>query len=381
MLIACLLRFATKMLAVGAILLGTHFSAADARSPMWSGVWQGSIGMLPVRACLVRRYDGAGAGIYFYRLRLKLIGLEQQGSSKTWREGADSTKAPRPEWQFGTITQELLTGTWSYGRQRLPFRLTRVASNEDEPCGSLAFNAPRLRPLIVIKRRAMLNGVGFTRLTLDPGSSLSEVVKLSTFALDGGDAATSRINARLFAPFSKKPAESMWWDCITGGQASPGMGGDYNQEITPTLITARWLAATEELGYYCGGAHPDGGTTSLTFDRRTGAIVNLNGWLNAAAIEPRPDIEKSAVAIKPALRRLAMTQDKEIDAECRGSIEGAEFWDIGLTKTGLVFTPGMSHALAACANPVTIPWAKLAPYLSHAGRTVRATISVPHRHS
>jgi len=39
--------------------------------------------------------------------------------------------------------------------------------------------------------------------------------------------------------------------------------------------------------------------------------------LNAAAVEPRRNIGKSSFALKRALRRLAMAQDREMEAECR----------------------------------------------------------------
>lgn len=377
--IACPFRSAMMTIAVGVILLGARADASDPPPPAWGGVWQGTVGALPVRACLTRRYDGAGAGLYFYSSRLQLIALEQQGGSKKWREGADSAKAsPRPAWQFATVARDVLTGTWTDGRRQFPFRLTRLASESDEPCGSLAFNAPRLMPLTVTRTRATVDGVGYTRIIFDTGRALRDDVKLETFALDGADHGTARINVRLFEPFAKKPVDSAWWECIAGGQASPGMGGNYEQAITPDLISPSWLAATMQTRYYCGGAHPDGETISLVFDRATGAGVDLNGWLNATAVEPRPDIGKSSFALKPALRRLAMAQDREMAAECRDPIAEAEFWDIGLTRAGLAFTPGMPHVLAACANAMTVSWAALAPYLSQAGRAGRARLGAAH---
>ena len=53
-----------------------------------------------------------------------------------------------------------------------------------------------------------------------------------------------------------------------------------------------------------------------------------------------------------------------MEAEWREPVAEAEFWDIGLTRSGLAFTPGMPHVLAACANAMTVPWAALAPFLS-----------------
>jgi hypothetical protein len=106
--------------------------------------------------------------------------------------------------------------------------------------------------------------------------------------------------------------------------------------------------------------------------------VDLNGGLNAVAVEPRPDIDKFSFALKPALRRLAMAQDREMEADCRNRVAEADFWDIGLTRVGLAFTPGMPLVLAPCANAIIVSWAALAPYLSKAGLSGRASLSAAH---
>lgn len=72
--------------------------AADPTPPVWQGVWQGTIGSFPVRACLAwdRIGPGDAFGSYYYLSRLRTIRLEQQGTSKIWIEGYAAPKgSPR----------------------------------------------------------------------------------------------------------------------------------------------------------------------------------------------------------------------------------------------------------------------------------------------
>ncbi|RDE06680.1 hypothetical protein [Sphingomonas aracearum] len=347
-------------------------SAGDrAPEPAWAGVWQGQVGSLPVRACLARDGLGGGFGSYYYLSRLRPIRLEQAGGSRVWAEKADRPQGTAgPSWTFATVGPRLLAGSWRYGARRLPFRLTRLAAGDEEPCAGVAFNGPRLRFLRVASTPARLAGESYTRLTFDAGPAFPDV-KLESFALTGTDAASVRINARLRELMPASATGSDWYGCITGALASPSGGGDYEARVTPTLITPRWLAATELVGYYCGGAHPDGTNSSLVFDRTTGREVDLHGWLAPGAIDRRDH----GVALRSAFRDFLLARAGELEAECRETLNTAEFWDIGLSRAGLSFTPELPHVVAACANPVAVPWAPLSPWLGAAGKAGAATLA------
>lgn len=359
------------------------FTAAPADPPpVWQGVWQGTIGTLPVRACLARRGESYTVGSYYYLSRLRTIRLEQQGGSRDWAEGyVTSNGPPAPRWRFDAIGAEALAGSWNGGGRTLPFRLTRVPGvvGEDGPCGSLLFNGPRLRPLRVTSARATSDRVGYTKLTFDPGSAFVEI-GLETFALDGAGPATRRINARLRKPFPAQSARGDWYECVAGGLAAHGADGDYDgdydQTIAPVLITPRWVAATESVGYDCGGAHPDSAVTSLTFDRSTGAEIDLHDWLGPTAIERQrlSGIDRPVVTIRPALRRAILAQAQALDPECRAASLDAAFWDIGLARTGLRFTPSLAHVEQACEEEKLVPWRVLAPWLSAAGKAGVASL-------
>ena len=360
------------------LALALAVAPADPPPPVWQGVWQGTVGTLPVRVCLARRGDAYSVGSYYYLSKLRPIRLEQQGGSREWAEGwVTASDPPAPRWRFDTLAADALGGEWSGGGRTLGFRLTRVAGTlgEDEPCGSLLFNAPRLRPLRVTTTRASRDGTGYTRLRFDPGPAFPDVA-LESFALDGDAPATRRINARLRKDMPLEPARGDWYECVAGGLAAHGDDGDYDQTIAPVLVTARWLAATDAVGYDCGGAHPDNAVSSLTFDRTTGAEIDLHDWLAPTAVkrERLSGIDRPVVTLRPGFRGVVVRQARGIDPDCRESVAGADFWDIGLARTGLRFTPSLAHVEQACAEETLLPWHVLAPYLSAAGRTGMASL-------
>ena len=360
---------------ITAILLAMSASvaAADPPPPAWQGVWSGTIGKLPVRACLTRVGDAYSFGSYFYLSKLRTIRLDQQGTSKVWLEGWPLPRGQsQSRWTFDTAGAGPLTGTWSGGGRTLPFRLNRVATPADEgPCGSAAFNAPRWRPLRLTASMKQQDGVTYRALSYGAGPAFPDIA-LDGFELLGADAATRRINAALRARVPGKTED--WRGCIMSGLDAHGTDGDYQVSLTPTMITPRWLAAELSEGDDCGGAHPNTATTPLTFDRATGAVVSLDSWLTSAALV-RNQAANDPPTVSPSFHRFLLTRAGEIDADCREALEGADYWDIGLGRKGLTFTPELSHAEQACADPVEVQWTALGSWLSSIGRAGRASLA------
>lgn len=354
------------------LLIAAVPADASADPPaIWEGVWQGRIGTLPVRACVTRDGVGQGEGAYYYLARLRPIRLEQAGRSRHWTEatgGAPGRTAP-PRWVFATVQPNRLAGSWTRGQQRLPFALTRVAAGKDDPCSSMVFHAPRIRPMRVASAPAALAGSPYTRLHFNVGAAFEDVA-LASFAVPDRGLAGRRINARLRKLMPADAAGSDWFACVTGALTSSG-GGQYDADVTPTLLSARWVAASESVNYFCGGAHPDGGVTSLTFDRATGASVDLHSWLSGAAIEKQP----YGVALRPALRAAIILRAGPVEPDCQDTVAEAAFWDIGLSRSGLVFTAPLAHVAAPCAEPVTLSWTALKPWLNAAGRAGAASLA------
>jgi hypothetical protein len=363
-------RAATSFLAA---LLAAIAAAAPAAAADRDGVWQGMIGTLPVRACFMSR-DWGDFGAYYYLSQRKLIALEpEEGNSSAFREG-DARQAANPLWSLRTVAGDALEGQWSQGKRTLPVRLMRVAAaiGEEGPCGSLAFHGPRLEGVRTVRSRASMDGVAYTRLVLSHGGRYEASVE--TFALGGAKEADRRIDAALRESFDGSPAA--WFDCVRGALAFSPHEGSIDETQAPAFVTARWLSVKRQSDSFCGGNHPNSFIVYRTFDRRTGAELDPLDWFDPRAVKrtsyPETGDKEPIPTLLPALRKAVMGAWKE-EGECKGVVSEQEFWNLGLGRTGFVFTPSLPRVVMACGETFTIPYARLARFLTPAGaREVKA---------
>ena len=237
-------------LAAIALLAATPADAA-VPNPQIAGVWDGTIGTLPVRACFVHESYG-DQGAYYYRSNLVTIPLIADNKKPgEFTENWADQKSPR--WMIGGIANGVMTGRWTSGSKNLPVQLTLVPtklSDDETTCGSQAFFEPRLVGVRTVRSRATMDRAGITRLALDHrGHFLSVAVR--SFQIDGTDAATRRINRRLRDPFND--GESNWLTCLKMTLNNGVFEGESMDDIEPRLIDKRWLSAVEMIGYSCGG--------------------------------------------------------------------------------------------------------------------------------
>ena len=54
-------------------------------------------------------------------------------------------------------------------------------------------------------------------------------------------------------------------------------------------------------------------------------------------------------------------------ADCEETVRSHEYWNIGLTRDALLFTPDLPHVAQACGEEFTIPFARLRPFLTEEG--------------
>ncbi len=357
------MRFLPAITALLAVALAVPAQAAEGAA--WQGVWQGTIGRLPVRACFDDK-DYGSQGAYYYTRHLRAIPLEQlERGGSVWAED-DGRDARRPRWTFTTVGR-VLAGTWRHGPTSLPFRLTRMPGPTagGSACGSLLFNQPRLQRPSIATSRARIDGIGYTRLAFRPGPRFPGV-ELVTFALDRPGPAAQRINRVLREPLRETGVRSDWFECMTASLAVTARDGDYHVAIEPTLIAGRWLAVRHSQDGSCGGASPFNSTVSRTFDLRTGSEIDLHGWLNTRAVARDRNSDRLA-ALRPAFRQFILAGATPQDAECRAIVRTTDYWDIGLRRTGLAFTPSLPRVAQACGEQILIPFNRLAPYLSPQG--------------
>lgn len=340
--------------------------AAPAAAPAeTSGIWQGTVGNLPVRACFAHRESGS-FGAYFYLSRLRLIPLERaEDASGTFREGGGPERS-RPRWRIERADAARLTGQWTGGGRTLPVRLSRVADADGEsPCHSLAFHQPRLAGVRTVTARASRDGVAYTRITLDHGGRFDASV--ATFALDGAGAAVRQINATLAQALAGDPPE--WFDCLRTPLEQSPYEGSFNASLAPAMISRRWMSVIHQYDDFCGGAYPNAGRTYRTFDLARGREIDLHDWLNGTAVqrEGPAGSDEEIKTLRPALRALILTGWNAEDADCAEAVRSHEFWNIGLTRDALIFSPDLPHVAQACGAAFTIAFARLRPFLTDEG--------------
>jgi hypothetical protein len=348
--------------------------AAAAQQPNPKGVWDGTIGQLSVRACFDER-AGDPVGVYFYRSRFETIPLIKYDKAPLlFSEGwPDDAKAPR--WSLTQVGPNAIAGSWTQGQRKLPIRLTRIpvaqADEDGGPCSSMELQQPRLEGLRIVRTGAVKDGVSYTKLTLDHRGHFGDSVAVESFELAGDSPAMKAIDAVLKKPFDEKD-ESSWLSCIR--EAFP-WGGEHNESFEPRMISRRWLVLNHHWDGYCGGAHPDSSNTTITFDLATGRQIDVRDWFNDRAVK-RTRYEGDREVFKtmqPEFRTLVVGRWKGSD-DCEGTIDNEEWWNFELTRTGYLFRPVLAHVVQACEEDFTMPFSKLAPYLTPEGRKAVAEL-------
>ncbi len=354
-----------------------------ASDPAWVGVWSGTLGDLPIMACM-QHSEYSDTAAYYYRKHMKIITLtslsDKPNATKIpqWIEGDDrNDTAKNPQWKLSLIDTNTLSGTWSAAPDKaaksLPVTLKRVATDYDNYnlCGSLAFNEPRITPMKITRKPAKKDGVAYTDITADVGKQFD--VSLGTFALLGNSTAIKKINTELAKEISGEPSKSNYFECITGALSNNGSDGDYSAGLVPDLITRNHMVSNESYSNYCGGAHPNYYINWRNWDLRTGNAINLMDWLNATAVvrtkQGQGENAYTEITIQPALRKILKAKWLVLaEPECNDVIDDHEYWNLHLTRKGISFYPDLAHALTACETDIQLAFSELAPLLNPAGK-------------
>jgi hypothetical protein len=354
--------------------------AAD-KQPQWAGVWSGTIGNVQVRVCLTERaywnQPFKGSGAYFYMKYLKTLHLEQEGP-KTWVETTGGVvQVSDPRWNIDRVLSNSLSGRWTAAGKTLPLRLKRLSAEAD--CGSQTFNQPRFKPFVVSKQNAELDGRKYVKLVSSAGEHLD--LSFESFQLVEAGAVIAKVNEALREKIPVGNQQADFFECLIGALSATTYDGSYGETLEPVMLTRDWLSFSHSSGGYCGGAHPFGSSSMLTFDLRTGDKIDLQNWLNLKALDPKGDPAQGYwgedASLSDALRKFLVEYkpaEDEQDAECKVAARESNYWDIGLERNGMSFTPGMPHVMTACANPILVPYTKLSPYLNKTGEIGVASV-------
>jgi hypothetical protein len=346
-----------------------------AAPPAWEGSWKGTVGSLPVHVCLNSTpYEKRGA--YYYDRHKVLISLELDQQRQEWVEGHGRTnKGPR--WKLAPNAGQL-TGTWTSGTKILPVRLTRMggpSQGYEGPCAKIEFQRARLSTVRVTRRKGAKDGATFTTWSFKPGSPYEDG-SISTFTLDRGDGGVPRVNALLRDILPKPDGSGMWLECMAGNANAHGTDGEYLESIEPVLISRRWLSARHHNDNYCGGNHPNTSNRWRTFDLATGVEVNAHEWFKPSAVKVTryAGDDEPVRTLTGDFRAAILAGWKPADRDCQDAIAGQEFWNVGIVRGSMVFSPDLPRVMMACGEEFRVPFAKLQPWLNEAGQAAVATL-------
>lgn len=341
-------------------------AAAQAAPAGLPGIWEGTVGNLPVRACFVRR-EFSRFGAYYYLSQRRLIALDaEEGAEGAYREGGGAG-GDGPRWLIEQAGPEALTARWTGNGRTLPVRLRRVpfVEGEEGPCASIVFHQPRLEGVRTVATPASLDGVAYRRLTLATEGRFE--TSLQSFALDGSGAAAQRINAELGRGLAGDPPQ--WFECIQNSLSHSPFEGSFDERLEPAMFTRRWLSVSHHWDGYCGGAHPDSSNAYRTFDLGSGVEIDLHDWFKATAVkrEHLAEVNEDSRTLEPAFRDVILQGWRAEAEECDEVVRSAEFWNIGLTREAFVFSPSLPHVAQACWEEFPVPFARVQSFLTEEG--------------
>lgn len=127
--------------------------------------------------------------------------------------------------------------------------------------------------------------------------------------------------------------------------------------------------------YYCGTAYPtNDNNVSLTFDMKTGKLVNFEELFRNYDAD-RQEIIKTIFAGLLARGARAARSGKNNDGDCDqlytlDTLESATYV-YNFSKTGLSVQADWPHVMEACAERVTVPYAKLSKFAAPDGLLAR----------
>ena len=181
----------------------------------------------------------------------------------------------------------------------------------------------------------------------------------------------TRVNALLAA--QEKTDRTAYADCLEQikEQHQKPDKDTYSADIAVSYLSSRYLSVNVNSSYDCAGAYPNAGVeTPMTFNLATGQLIDWNAMFKPGFLPSDSAADQASFSVLTKLYRARYSRDKA-DADCRGVIVSDEpfssppiVW-LDAAK-GLVVQPDFPHVTAACANPLSLSAADLAPYLKDA---------------
>jgi hypothetical protein len=362
------IRFAATT--IGFVVALPGGSLSETALGLW-GIWHGKINGAEIYLCIqsdpaIAPYDNFAA---IYATADNLIELleRDERDRKSWTTRNDEKVAATLSilGDGSLILDRTEVDLWS-GIKLAPLPFAK-SKDTITPCESTEFNLPRavIPPLQVTARN--LGGVPYDVITLVDPAGHGEV---STFQLQSDQHGTERINKWLKA-FLPTTAEAAPYYTCSVDALGDGFTSIWTQRIFPEMISDRFIVAGDTAEVFCGGSYADSLTKWYVFDNQTGAIIDTHTWVHPDAFNllgPNAGLgtEIGYPEIETGFRDLIMAAFAATnpDNNCRDFLEDVSIWNIRPSKTGLILSPEVPHALKACAEDLVLDHAMVTPYLT-----------------
>ncbi|MCC3705296.1 hypothetical protein LLR08_22420 [Rouxiella badensis] len=260
------------------ILLMLSLLSASAMAEEPPVVLTGTIGRSAVVMELDLNKPEAITGRYFYEkyhLDLPLNGTEEDGELSLQEGTDDFNDTPRPTLRLQSDGKSGWQGTWSNPQGKImPIELTPAQlpeTNADPFLTKLIHDSPyeylRLSNLQLEKGKEQT----FMDYPLQWWHEPQSGVSLFTLASGYPEAQLKEINQRLMARLWQEVID--YHSCMLG--ASQFGSGEFEQSVTPELLSSTVVSVKISTSYSCGGAHPDFGDSPLNLNAKTGAPLSL----------------------------------------------------------------------------------------------------------
>ncbi|HKT28389.1 hypothetical protein [Dyella sp.] len=344
-----------------------------------AAVYTGTLGTQPIVMEIDTDKDGHIDGRYFYtkyHRDLPLGGSMQNPNGMHMSEGQDDDASKLPQIDLTRAASGNWSGTWRSPKGKTlalalqPAKLPAPAVGSDGYLQKLyasdLYEYLRLSGLTLQKDRKETFMGHTLQWWVEPQS------KIALFEILDGypDAQRQKINDALRA--RQWSEVSAFHACMLGNSRLGG--GDYEQTVTPQLLSPNAISISVFTSYYCGGAHPDFGDAPINLDAHTAQVLTLedvlwvgkgkpfhyiedtgndgsasDGQANAVSFDEYSKYRSTYLAPWLAQQLTALYPTNIKDDDC--DYGDPSVWDFPswhLTPKGISFTPSFARAMRVC---------------------------------
>lgn len=264
----------------GVVLLSLS-ATADAKDG--GAVYTGTLGAQSVVMEINTASDASIDGKYFYTNHhrdLQLSGTENGPCHLKLVEGPDDADSPRPQIDLTRQADGSLSGSWRSPKGKSltlmlqPAKVAAPAASTDHYLQRLyshdLYEYLRLSAL-TLRQGRQEKFMGYTiKWWVEPDSKITLFEILDGYSEGQRTQINQVLRDRLWTEVSAFHA------CML--QASR-FGGDFEQTVTPRLLTQNAISISVQTSYDCGGAHPDLGDEPINLDAHNALALTLEDVL------------------------------------------------------------------------------------------------------